>query len=74
MNIVVLLSGGVGSRINYEIPKQYIAVCGERIVTRTLYVALSHPLVDIVQIVSAPDWRDTIEKDIHRFLEKNADS
>lgn len=60
MNIVVLLSGGVGMRMGSDIPKQYIRVSGKMLIIYCLETLLSHPLVDAVQIAAAQEWREVI--------------
>lgn len=36
MNHLIILSGGVGSRMKSDVPKQYIEVCGKPIISWTL--------------------------------------
>ena len=36
MNIVIILAGGVGTRVGAEIPKQYIKIMGKPIMVYTL--------------------------------------
>jgi len=60
MNIALLLSGGTGSRLRADKPKQYIPVAGRMIVSRCLERLCRHPIVDAVQIVAAEEWRDAI--------------
>lgn len=63
MNIAVLLSGGIGSRLQSDIPKQYIDVGDGMIVTRTLNTLLEHSMVDLIRIVAEDVWRDTITEE-----------
>ena len=60
MNIAILLSGGKGSRLRSDIPKQYITVVGRMIVSRCLERLCLHPMIDVVQVVAAEMWRDDI--------------
>ena len=64
MNVALLLSGGVGSRLKSEVPKQYLSVNGRMVVTRCLEILLSHPLLDAVQVVAAEDWREAIIREL----------
>ena len=48
---VLVLAGGSGSRVGADIPKQYLNIGGTPIIRRTVEVFLSHPAVDIVQVV-----------------------
>lgn len=60
MNIALILSGGIGSRLGSDIPKQYLAIGRERILTTTLRRFYTHPQIHALQIVAAPEWQDTI--------------
>ena len=60
MNIAVILSGGTGSRIGLEIPKQYIEVNGRPMIDFCLETFFAHPEVDAVQIVADKAWREYI--------------
>jgi 2-C-methyl-D-erythritol 4-phosphate cytidylyltransferase/2-C-methyl-D-erythritol 2,4-cyclodiphosphate synthase len=48
---VLVLAGGSGSRVGADIPKQYLNIAGVPIMRRTVEVFLSHPAIDIVQVV-----------------------
>lgn len=60
MNIALILSGGSGTRLVSDTPKQYLAICGERILTATLRRFYKHPQIHALQIVAAPEWQNTI--------------
>ncbi len=57
MNIAVLLSGGVGDRLQSDVSKQYIRVGNEMIVSKTLQGLLENELVDYIWIVADKAWR-----------------
>lgn len=63
MNIAILLSGGVGQRMGFEIPKQYIRVSGKLLITYCLETLLAHPMIDAVQIAAEDEWRERILTD-----------
>lgn len=63
MNIAILLSGGVGQRMGFEIPKQYIRVSGKMLITYCLETLLVHPMIDAVWIVAENEWREIILND-----------
>ena len=69
MNIVIFLSGGTGTRLRSDIPKQYISVGGKIIAAYTLEEILKNPLVDAVQIVADQAWRGAIERAAQSFFE-----
>lgn len=60
MNIALLLSGGIGSRLSSKQPKQYILVSGKMIISYTLEILCLHSEIDAIQIVAAPSWQDKI--------------
>ena len=60
MNIVLILSGGIGSRISSDIPKQYIPVNGKMIITRCIEAVLHCSLVDGLFIVADDSRREMI--------------
>lgn len=60
MVTVLLLSGGTGTRMGMEIPKQYIEVEGSPIIAYCLRTLLFHEEIDAVQIVADEMWRETI--------------
>ena len=68
MNIALVLSGGIGSRLPAGLPKQYIEIGGRMMVTWTLDVLYSHEKIDAVQIVAAGEWQGHILGEQDRLL------
>lgn len=60
MVIALLLSGGTGTRMGINTPKQYIEVKGRPIIAYCLQTLLSHEGIDAVQIVADEMWHETI--------------
>jgi len=60
MNIALILSGGTGTRLGADIPKQYIEVQGRPILLFALERLLNHNGIDALWIVAAREWQDTI--------------
>ena len=58
--IALVLSGGTGTRMGVETPKQYIKVNNRPVISYCLQTLLSHEKIDAVQIVADPMWRDVI--------------
>ena len=59
-NIAVIIAGGVGSRMNFEIPKQFINVNDKPVIIYTLAAFQRHPHVDAVEVVCLDGWHDTL--------------
>lgn len=60
MNIALMLSGGTGSRMGGDTPKQYIPVAGKPILLYSLETIACHKGIDMVQIVADPFWQKRI--------------
>ena len=61
MSWVVVPAGGIGSRMQADVPKQYLSVLGASILEHTLRRLLSHPRIDGVVVAVAADdvwWRN----------------
>lgn len=61
-NIALLLAGGNGLRMHISRPKQYVEVEGRAVLAYTLAAFASHPEVDAICVVCAPEWRPTVER------------
>lgn len=64
MNYAILLSGGKGTRIDSNIPKQYIRIGGHMMMTYVLKTMLESAHIECVVIAAADSWRNDILKDI----------
>lgn len=63
MNIALVLSGGTGSRVGADIPKQYIRVNGRTILSYCLDVLEHCDEVDAIQIVADESWHEVIREE-----------
>lgn len=70
MVTALLLSGGTGTRIGGEIPKQYIEIKGRPVIAYCLRTLLSHEGIDGVQIVADEAWRETIRNCVEQIQEE----
>ncbi|MCL2254611.1 MAG: 2-C-methyl-D-erythritol 4-phosphate cytidylyltransferase [Lachnospiraceae bacterium] len=64
MTIALLLSGGIGTRIHADKPKQYITVNGQMLITYSLLTILGHEGIDAVQIIASSEWHSNITNDL----------
>lgn len=62
MNIAIILSGGVGSRMGLNIPKQYALVNNKPVLNYCLATFLENENVDALVIVVADEWLEFVKK------------
>ena len=67
-NAAILLSGGVGSRIGGDVPKQYLRIGPYRIITYTLQKLLKIPSICTIVIVADAAWQKEILSDLEIAL------
>lgn len=71
MNIAIVLSGGRGSRLGSDIPKQYIEVGGRMIISYCLLSLFEHEKIDGVIIVAEREYEVSILDsipDLNKFI------
>ncbi|MBR5637031.1 MAG: 2-C-methyl-D-erythritol 4-phosphate cytidylyltransferase [Pseudobutyrivibrio sp.] len=62
MNIAIVLSGGTGSRMGLEIPKQYFVVENRPIIAYCLDTLDKSEYIDKIQIVAEEQWHQAIRE------------
>lgn len=67
MNVALILSGGTGTRLGAEIPKQYIEVNHRMIISYCLEQLSEHKEIDAIQIVADPDWQEKLTGCIRQY-------
>lgn len=60
MNVAIVTAGGVGSRMNSRIPKQFITVNDIPILIYTLKKFEQHPLIDAIIVPCLKDWQSAL--------------
>ncbi len=61
MNIAIILSGGQGTRLGGNIPKQYMEVAGKPIIAFSLRTFEEHRQIDAIVVVAAEEWKAFIK-------------
>ena len=61
MNIAIILSGGVGTRMGANIPKQYIEVCGKPVIYYSLIKFVESGSIDAYIIALDNQWKEYVE-------------
>jgi len=64
MVTAIILSGGTGSRMGLNIPKQYMRICDKMIITYALTPFIEEPDITSIQIVCESNYRDMILEDV----------
>lgn len=58
----VILAGGSGSRMNSDLPKQYMNLCGRPVISYTIEAFQKAEIISSIVVVAHPDFHDTIEE------------
>lgn len=61
MNVAVILAGGVGSRLEMSVPKQFFKVAGKMVIEHTVDVFERNSNIDEIVIVSNPFYISEVE-------------
>ena len=56
MNIALIVFAGSGTRINSQVPKQFIKIKGHELVAYTINVFNKHPLIDEIVLVTSREY------------------
>lgn len=70
MNTALFLSGGTGTRMRGNIPKQYIEVSDRPVFSYCMESLFVHEKIEAVQIVAAPEWQEEICRWAEKILGK----
>ena len=70
---VVILAGGIGSRMGSDRPKQFIEVDGKPIIIHTMDNFIKNPRVDSLSVVCEEHWIDHLAQLLERFDIKGVD-
>lgn len=67
LNVALLLSGGRGTRLGSDIPKQYMEAGGRLVISYSLECLALHEGIDAIQIVAEPCWENVILECVDTF-------
>ena len=56
MNVALLTAAGSGTRMNQDIPKQFIHVDNKPVIIYTLEAFQNHPGIDAIIVVTIESW------------------
>ncbi len=60
-NIALIIAGGVGSRMGYDIPKQFVNIDDKPVIIYTLETFQKHPNIDSIFVVCIDGWHDILK-------------
>lgn len=55
-NIALILAGGTGKRMRAVVPKQFMEIDGETVLSHTMKAFQQHPLIHEIYLVCMPEW------------------
>ncbi len=61
MNYVIIIAGGVGSRLGAKVPKQFVEVLGKPIIAYTMEHFQKHPEIDGIELVCVDGYQDHLQ-------------
>lgn len=67
MNIALIIAGGVGERMNQDIPKQFINVNDKPVIIYTLEAFQKHPSIDSITVVCLDGWQAILKAYAKQF-------
>ncbi len=66
-NIALIIAGGVGARMNQDIPKQFLSVYDKPVIVYTLEAFQRHPEIDAIEVVCLDGWHDVLRAYVKQF-------
>ena len=66
-NIALIIAGGIGARMNQDIPKQFISVYDKPVIVYTMEAFQKHPEIDSIEIVCLDGWHDVLRAYAKQF-------
>ena len=73
MNAALILSGGTGTRMGLDTPKQYIEVCGEPVIAYCMRSLFGHSGIGAVWIVAEAEWQEYILKCLEEIFRRGGE-
>lgn len=67
MNYVIIIAGGVGSRLGAPVPKQFVEVLGKPVIAYTMEHFQNHPEIDGIELVCVEGFQDHLKGIAERY-------
>lgn len=67
MNYVIIIAGGVGSRLGAKVPKQFVEVLGKPVIAYTMEHFQNHPEIDAIELVCVDGFQDRLKGIVDKY-------
>lgn len=67
MNYVIIIAGGVGSRLGAKVPKQFVEVLGKPIIAYTMEHFHNHPEIDGIELVCVDGYQEHLKSIANKY-------
>lgn len=67
MNYVIIIAGGVGSRLGASVPKQFVEVLGKPVIAYTMEHFQNHPEIDAIELVCVDGYQEHLKMIAQKF-------
>ena len=63
-SIALILAGGIGSRMNHSVPKQFMVVDGLTVLQHTMLAFQRHQLISAIYVVCSPQCQENVKQQV----------
>ena len=67
MNIAMIIAGGKGTRMNQNIPKQFLNIHDKPVIVYTMQAFQKHPEIDAILVVCLDGWQEILKAYARQF-------
>ena len=67
MNYVIIIAGGVGSRLGAPVPKQFVEVLGKPVIAYTMEHFQTHPEIDAIELVCVDGYQEHLKSITEKY-------
>ena len=67
MNYVIIIAGGVGSRLGAKVPKQFVEVLGKPIIAYTMEHFQNHPEINGIELVCVDGFQEHLKSTAENY-------
>ena len=67
MNYVIIIAGGVGTRLGAGIPKQFVDVLDKPVIAYTMEHFQNHPEIDAIELVCVDGYQEHLKRIVEKY-------